>query len=277
MLHASFWRRLVPLLIILVGLVSLEVLSHPSVVHAEGISATTHSSTSVPQLKSSYPLPDWWRPCLQFDKTSYKLCTKWDTSKNPVKCDGVNYQHNTGVKAVLLTTWRGIQVCGPLPFSVSTPDNYVHFKLGWSVEQEFECTELVKRYLYLAYGLKSLGGTNGDQIVDNYTAAYSILHKVVNNGQIHLFPAEGDVLSFSGNHTAIVTGLTNVDRSNGNATINVIEQNFSSKRTTLVFQCSESVQIQAPHLVNRLPFSIMYNDAPITHPELPGCVIGACF
>ena len=79
----------------------------------------------------------------------------------------------------------------------------VSFFPGWSQENEFQCTELVKRYLYLVYGLQSMGGTNGNQVVDNYTAKYpNIFHKVVNdanssnlsNGRLHMTPAEGDVL-----------------------------------------------------------------------------------
>jgi len=58
----------------------------------------------------------------------------------PVQCDGTNYHQFTGVTATILTTWRGIAVCGPRSYTVSTPDNYVNFP-GGSTEQEFECTD----------------------------------------------------------------------------------------------------------------------------------------
>ncbi len=76
-------------------------------------------------------------------------------------CDDVNYSnavHDSNGKPVhpyLITSWRGIQVCGPLPWTVSTPDHFVTFP-GGSVEQEFECTELVKRYIYLGYGINAI-------------------------------------------------------------------------------------------------------------------------
>jgi hypothetical protein len=158
---------------------------------------TTYAAPTITHLQSSYSLPSWW---------------------NKQDCDKGHF----GNTAYVMKTWRGIEVCGPVNTSVS-----VSFFPGWSSENEFQCTELVKRYLYLAYGLKSLGDTNGYQVVDHYTGAYSIFHKVVNNGAVHMAPVEGDVLSYAPNHTAIVT-TSNVNAS-GNGTITVFQQNISWK------------------------------------------------
>src|SRR6266702_2613410 len=60
--------------------------------HAKTAKANTsaiQSSTTVPQLKSKYALPNWWRPCLQKDSNNY--CIQWDMTKSPVQCDKTNY------------------------------------------------------------------------------------------------------------------------------------------------------------------------------------------
>jgi hypothetical protein len=215
---------------------------------------TTQNPTPTPQttpqppnsnhLQNSYAAPNWWKPCIlskviavSINGVNRQVCTAWDQSQPAAQCDSINYQKFTGTAAIPLTSWRGIDVCGPRPEdSTSTPDHYTEFSSGGSVEQEFECTELVKRYLYLAYGLPSLGGTDGSQVVDNYTAAYSSLHKVDNHGTVQMFPTEGDILSFSGSnitHTAIVTGLTDVNNNGiGSATIHIIEQNWADTSGT---------------------------------------------
>ena len=156
-------------------------------VHAQTRS-TSQSSTSkaisVPQLQSYYNLPSWW---------------------NGYNCDSHN---NPNANPNPNSIWRGIQAC--VPQTGKSNMFPVSFFTGWSQENEFQCTELVKRYLYLVYGLQSMGGTNGNQVVDNYTAKYpNIFHKVVNdanssnlsNGRLHMTPAEGDVLSYSPVHT----------------------------------------------------------------------------
>lgn len=201
---------------------------------------TNSSSTPIPtltskqQLQDIYSLPDWWRPCLHYNNAGQ--CDSWDMTKDPVTCDWYNYQQKTKVTPFLLTYWRGIQVCGPLPLSVSTPDNLVDFYAGGSVEQEFECTELVKRYLYLAYKLPSQGNTSGKDVVNVYTKLQgSPFHKVVNDGSIHMVPQEGDVLSYDASsknasgHTSIVTGSH--QNQDGTWSITVIEENIALSGT----------------------------------------------
>ncbi len=112
-------------------------------------------ATFVP-LKSAYaltyPAPSWW---------------------NGDTCDSTHF-NASGQTAHLLTTWNGIQVCGYGPTQGGT-DVSVQFTSGGSTENEWECTELVKRYLYIVYGALSLGSTYGYNLVSNYTSTYSSL------------------------------------------------------------------------------------------------------
>jgi hypothetical protein len=218
----------------------------PNTGTTQSTSTSTASPGITPVQPGNYPPPDWWRPCIPskvitefINGANRQVCTAWDQSQPAAQCDSVNYQKFTRTTAMPLLSWRGLDVCGPRPDWTSTPDHYTEFASGGSVEQEFECTELVKRYLLLAFGLPSLGGTNGDQIVDNYTNTTLVpgtpFHKVVNdaahNGLIHMFPAIGDVLSYSTIHTSIVTNVTDPNSDNGSATITVIEQNGSQTGT----------------------------------------------
>jgi len=133
-------------------------------------------------------------------------------------CDATSYD-NTAHK--LLTTWseNGLKVCGP-----GSTGNYESF-IGGSSVQEWQCVELVDRYLLLAFGAIPPGGTDGNQVVDHYTSYYpNLFQKVANNGTNHI--QVGDVLSYYSpdNHTAIVTDTSNLNGS-GTGTITVIEQN----------------------------------------------------
>lgn len=150
----------------------------------------------------------------------------WGNTSGPnMPCDYTNYKNATTVTPVLLTSWRGIQVCGPAP----TTDLGVKFipNPNGTLENEFECTELVKRYLLLLYGLPSIAA-DGYQIVNAYTSAYPDLLKKITPGK-HIFPSVGDVLSYgiaAHGHTSIVTAVANPDPSTGSADVTVIEQNI---------------------------------------------------
>jgi len=103
-----------------------------------------------------------------------------------------------------------------------------------AADYEWECTEFVKRYLYLAYSATALSSTNGDQVVANYASNYPSKFKSTTNNtdSWHGFPNVGDVLSYSDVHTAIISGVTVTDQTNGNATLNLVEQNASLSGTT---------------------------------------------
>ncbi len=120
------------------------------------------------------------------------------------------------------SSYYGVDACGPSPGS--NQGRLVHFFPGAWGEYEWQCTELVKRYLYLRYGIAPYGA-NGKYVVSNYPG--SELSKTTNNGTE--IPSPGDVLSISYSdvdmvgHAAIVTAVS--VNSSGNGTITILEQN----------------------------------------------------
>jgi|SRR6266496_2060139 len=116
--------------------------------------STTTSTTPVTQ-PGTYNAPPWW---------------------NGKTCDQGHYP-----EAYLLTTWRGIQVCGPIPWKTTgSKDVSEDFNGHGASQLEFECPELIARYLLAAYGLDSQQA-DGWQIVDAYTGMQnSPFHKVDN-------------------------------------------------------------------------------------------------
>ncbi|HUI89189.1 MAG TPA: CHAP domain-containing protein, partial [Anaerolineales bacterium] len=92
-------------------------------------------------------------------------------------------------------------------------------------EYEFECVELVMRFLYQEWGIAPWAG-NANQIKNGYPAGSMIFY---GNGTHSLVP--GDILTEDGSsqnpngHTAVITAV-NLDAS-GTGTINILEQNSS--------------------------------------------------
>ncbi len=124
-------------------------------------------------------------------------------------------------------SYRGVKACGPLRI-LGGATRTVNFGTGVS-QIEWECPELSKRYLYLAYGTPPYSA-HGKDVVANYPG--SNLSKIT-NGTVGKAPVAGDVLSYGASdpygHTSIVSS-SNID-SNGNGSITVIEQNWSSNGT----------------------------------------------
>jgi len=164
------------------------------------------------------------------------------------QCDQYYYNHghdhqgthyagsgqNDAAVLSILATYQGVWACGPLPGTGTGKYVYFTSDANASQEAEWQCTELVKRYLYLKYGARSVGNANGSQVVDaytnnnGYTNGYpNLFSKVLNDGNSHI--QAGDVLSYSSpdNHTAIVQDTSSVDAS-GNGHIIVLEQNADS-------------------------------------------------
>lgn len=137
------------------------------------------------------------------------------------------------------SSYRGIKACGPLPFT-SGKFRIVNFGIGVS-QKEWQCAELSKRYLYLAYGIAPYSA-NGNDVVNN-CPANSNLEKV-SNGTANKGPIAGDVISYSGptadGHTSIVSS-SSID-GNGNGTIVIIEQNYSNSGTRVHNVSNWSVQ-----------------------------------
>jgi hypothetical protein len=183
-----------------------------------------HATASV-----TLPNPYWW-----VDNTgAFSQCDQYYYNHGHDH-QGTHYggsgQNDAAVLSIL-ATYQGVWACGPEPGTGT--GKYVYFTpdANASQEAEWQCTELVKRYLFLKYGARSLSGVNGSQVVDAYTNSngYSngypnLFSEVLNNGNSHI--QAGDVLSYSGadNHTAIVQDTSSVD-ANGNGHIIVLEQN----------------------------------------------------
>jgi len=159
---------------------------------------------SVSSRAADLPFPSWWDG----------------------ECDTVNFQSVTGAPAYPLgAEYRGMKACGPRPWADGGPQRWVDFGEGHS-QLEWQCPELSKRFLYLAYGIPPYLG-NGSQVVWNYDG--DLLEKV-SHGTPGRAPAPDDVLSYgptsSIGHTSVVAA-SDVDAS-GDGTITVIEQNSSA-------------------------------------------------
>jgi CHAP domain len=115
--------------------------------------------------------------------------------------------------------------CGPGIGQGGTDVEAYFFQGAWG-EYEWECVELVMRYMYLVFGIVPYSA-NGDTVVSNYNG--NVLTQVSNNGTS--LPSPGDILSWAGSdespngHTAIVTA---VNVANGSGTITVMQQNASA-------------------------------------------------
>jgi hypothetical protein len=154
------------------------------------------------------------------------------------QCDTYHFQSVIGRSAYALDTsangqYDGVQACGPRPAwdQVSAGENLDNqINMGSGVAQlEFECVELVMRYMYLAYGQAPYNG-NGKDVVDNYFTYGNGTRLVkIANGTAGKAPQPGDVVSYGAissnpyGHTAIIKSVT-VD-GNGNGTITILNQN----------------------------------------------------
>ncbi len=191
-------------------------------------------------VKASYataPNPYWWLDnstppnFSQYDDYKYKNGHTWQ---------GNSYSGTTTVDSYILSTnasYDGVAAVGPRWGDQGVGDVYLYFTPDASAsrEDEWQCTELVKRFLFLEYGSRSLGNTNGYQVVDNYSTTYPTMYKKVVNDSTNttnqIYPKAGDILSYNqvgtdGGHTALVTSVTN--QSGGSATVQLIEQNASA-------------------------------------------------
>lgn len=119
--------------------------------------------------------------------------------------------------------FSGVQACGPGPMQGGS-DYLVHFYSGAWGEFEWECVELVMRYMYLVYGINPYSA-NGNTVVSNYSG--NVLTKVQNNGSS--LPSPGDIVSENTGqygHTGVVTAVS-VD-GNGNGTVTIMQQNVAN-------------------------------------------------
>lgn len=165
------------------------------VVHAVNAAAENAAlDDAVRRRTGDLPLPSWWNGI----------------------CNANVYR---GAKP-LGASYRGVQACGPQPGS--SQGRLVRFYAGAWGHYEWQCTELIFRFMYLAYGVTPYNAPTGGQVVDNWRPEYGGNFEKVRNGT-GVMPAPGDILSTTATHTAIVTGVE-VDLM-GNGVVRIIEQN----------------------------------------------------
>src|SRR5436305_9170432 len=139
--------------------------------------------TGIKTSHANAPFPSWW---------GGKTC---DTNRYP------------GSYA-LGASYNGVIACGPGPLQGGSDHSVQFFSGAWG-EYEWECTELVFRYMYLVYGIAPYSA-NGKDVVNNYRG--NVLTKVSNNGTS--LPSPGDIISQAGTstnpngHTAVVTAVS---------------------------------------------------------------------
>jgi hypothetical protein len=128
-------------------------------------------------------------------------------------------------------SYRGVDACGPLP-GLGYQNLTTYFYDDAFPVYEWQCVELVMRFMYLAYGVPPYAA-NGGYVVSAYSG--SRLSRV-NNGTNGRAPVPGDILSYcsscSYGHTSVVTS-SNVN-SSGNGSVTVMEENWTyTGQTTL--------------------------------------------
>jgi len=153
-------------------------------------------------------------------------------------CDDDNYFKATGVHSFLLRvdgvdgSWHGVPACGPVTFRPPYPSHVVHFFPGAWGEIEFECVELVMRFLYQEWGIAPWPG-NANKIKNSPPDSIDFYN---NNGTQVFVP--GDIITEDGitqnspGHTVIITGV-NLDEY-GTGSISILEQNASSNGSRLL-------------------------------------------
>jgi len=146
-------------------------------------------------------------------------------------CDDDNYFNATdNLKDVhsipLGAAWLGVPACGPVTFNSPYPSHLVRFFPGAYGEYEFECVELVMRFLYQEWGIEPWEGS-ANTIKDHYPTD-SI--EFYGNDGTHAF-VPGDIITEDGiysssGHAMIITGV-DLD-GNGTGSIDILEQNSAS-------------------------------------------------
>jgi hypothetical protein len=142
-------------------------------------------------------------------------------------CDDDYYFQATNVHSIPLgSAWHGVPACGPVTYRPPYPSHLIHFFPGAWGEFEFECVELVMRFLYQEWGIAPWGGSANT--IKN--SPPNSIDFYINDGTHAFVP--GDIIIEDGlsqnssGHAVIITGA-NLD-GNGTGTISILEQNSSS-------------------------------------------------
>ena len=127
-------------------------------------------------------------------------------------------------------SYREVKACGPRPSADDGPEVWVEFFPGAWQQIEWQCPELSKRFMYLAYDIAPYSAHGKDVVWNCDPDANGCWLEQVANPTPGRAPQPGDVLSYGPTstygHTSVVAE-SNVD-GDGNGTILVIEQNASS-------------------------------------------------
>ncbi len=148
-------------------------------------------------------------------------------------CDDDNYFEATKVHSLPLgAAWHGVPACGPVTYKYPYPRHLVYFfSKAWG-EFEFECVELVMRFLYQEWGIKPWGGS-ANTIKNSPPDSIDFY---INDGTHAFVP--GDIITENGispnssGHAVIITGV-NLD-GNGTGSISILEQNSSSNGSRML-------------------------------------------
>jgi CHAP domain len=172
----------------------------PGEIHAAGAADTqgTHVQSAGRALPAAARTPSWW-------------------SGN---CDVNNHPGSYPLGA----SYNGVAACGP-GTDQGGSDYPVYFFPNAYPVLEWECVELVMRYMYLIYNVDPYGA-NGSTVVSNYSG--NTLSQVSNNGSS--LPSPGDIISEGAPTTDGHTGVvTKVKVSDGTGTVTMMEENASAK------------------------------------------------
>lgn len=191
-------------------------------------------SLNIKVAEATAPTPAWWVD----NNGSF---SQYDTYQfNNGRTHQGTFYSGYGTDSNIISTnssYDGVAAIGPTGTIGGNIDTFFTTDANATDELEWQCPELVKRFLYLEYGTRSIVA-NGSQVVENYTSPStgypSVYRKVPNDGSAQIYPKAGDVLSYgptnNTGHTALVQSVTSP--SNGGATVQLIEQNASSTGIT---------------------------------------------
>lgn len=151
-----------------------------------------------------------------------------------------NSGNNNNASGAAYSTWEGLYACYPLSggqWTKTQPNIYdpIPHATG-SGGLMWQCVDLSKRWMYLEYGLRAIGVTDGSTLASDYYNYYHNSHTMYLITFIsgYTYPVIGDVISLKwsngGAHTAVVTD-SSIDGS-GNGYISVLQENAYGSGST---------------------------------------------
>jgi CHAP domain/Kelch motif len=201
------------------------------------------TSLNIKVAEATAPNPSWWVD----NNGSF---SQYDTYQfNHGRTHMLTPYPGYGAGSNIISTnasYDGVAAIGPTGTTGGTIDTFFTSDASASDELEWQCVELVKRFLFTEYGTISQPA-NGYQVVDTYANAFPNMYKKVTNDSTNttnqIYPKPGDILSYNqqpipstspvqydNGHTALVQSVTN--KSGGSATVQLIEQNASGTGIT---------------------------------------------